>query len=142
MGRDYFLRVYYTATQSAGRIGKAVVSISIQTGSEQVLTNLNSEDSGMATPEIHERGYFECRVPRLCLRSDIYRCNLFCTVDGEIADWIEGAFAMEVEDGDYFGTGKIIAREQALVLMPYTWENRPLERSEKGKATQCLGEAC
>ena len=90
---------------------------------EQVLSNLNSADAGMSTVRVHERGYFACRLPRLGLRADTYRCNLFCSLDGEIADWIENAFTLEVEDGDYFGTGRLIGREAGQILVPQTWEN-------------------
>ena len=120
-GRDYTLRFHYAAP--AGRGGNALVAFNIQSSGEQVLSNLNSADAGMSTVRVHERGYFACRLPRLGLRADTYRCNLFCSLDGEIADWIENAFTLEVEDGDYFGTGRLIGREAGQILVPQTWEN-------------------
>ncbi len=120
-GRDYTLRFHYAAP--AGRGGNALVAFNIQSSGEQVLSNLHSADAGMSTVRVHERGYFACRLPRLGLRADTYRCNLFCSLDGEIADWIENAFTLEVEDGDYFGTGRLIGREAGHILVPQTWEN-------------------
>ena len=33
-------------------------------------------------------------------RSGSYDCALFCAVNGEIVDWLQSAFTIQVEDGD------------------------------------------
>jgi lipopolysaccharide transport system ATP-binding protein len=70
---------------------------------------------------IHSSGYFECYWPKFQLRSGRYDCNLFCSVNGEIVDWLQNAFIITVEDGDYYGTGKLIERAQGDVLIEHQW---------------------
>ena len=38
-------------------------------------------------------------------------------------DWLQSAFTMHVEDGDFFNTGKIARRESGDVLVSYDWTN-------------------
>jgi lipopolysaccharide transport system ATP-binding protein len=85
------------------------------------LTNLNSVDCGDDGLAIYPTGYLECSWPRFNCRAGTYECNLFCTIDGEVVDWIQSAFFIDVEDGDYFGTGKLIDRNQGDILVDYSW---------------------
>jgi hypothetical protein len=71
--------------------------------------------------QICKEGYFECLWPHFNLRSGSYSCALFCSVNGEIVDWLQSAFSLLVEDGDYFKTGKLTGRDQGDFLVDYKW---------------------
>jgi lipopolysaccharide transport system ATP-binding protein len=87
------------------------------------VTNINSKDIGKQTLSVFESGQFECNWPRFNLRSGTYSCNLFCEIDGEIVDWIQSAFHIEVEDGDYYGTGSVIERAAGEIFVTYDWNS-------------------
>ena len=122
-GEDFFVRIYYTAKRE---ITSAVVDVAfnVKTPSSYVITNLNSRDCGSQTMPIYFKGYFECRWPKFNLRSGDYDCTLFCSINHDVADWIQSAFTLHVDDGDYFGTGKIIDRSQGDILVPYSWTSK------------------
>ena len=81
-----------------------------------LLANLNSYDSGHNRMDIDKEGFFECHLPKFNLRSDIYDCGIFIRINGEIVDWVTGAFIMNVIDGDYYRTGQMIERGQGILF--------------------------
>jgi hypothetical protein len=41
------------------------------------------------------------------------------TVDGEVADWIDNAFQIIIESGDFFNNGKLVPNKQSKILMDF-----------------------
>ena len=125
-GRDLLIRFHYEADQP---IAEADVNVAFNIRSRHgvILGNLNTLDSGFVRQPVHRRGYFECRWPRFNLRVGRYDCALFCSINGEIADWMQHAFELEAEDGDYYGTGRLIGRDQGDVLIDHTWASHDEE---------------
>jgi lipopolysaccharide transport system ATP-binding protein len=62
-----------------------------------------------------------CKIPRLPLQPGKYSLNVFCTVTGDIADWIQNAGVFEVEAGDFFGSGKLPPPDQGVFMVPHSW---------------------
>ena len=123
-GEDLSIRLYYNCEKEV-RNGSVNIAFNVRNGLGYLLLNLNSVDSGQALLEIYQNGYFECRWPRFNLRSGSYECTLFLSVNGEIVDWIQSAFIIDVEDGDYHRTGKLVDRAQGDMLVSYSWASRP-----------------
>ena len=125
-GQDVFIRFYYTSERF---VRDATVNIAFNVRSSQgyLLTNLNSLDVNRSTMYLHPKGFFQCSWPRFNLRSGSYDCSLFCAVNGDIVDWLQSAFTIHVEDGDFFNTGRIINREQGDVLVSYDWTSHHIE---------------
>jgi lipopolysaccharide transport system ATP-binding protein len=123
-GENLSIRLYY---QARGEMRKASVNVAfnVRSSSGYLLLNLNSADSGQPLLDIFEHGYFQCDWLRFNLRSGVYDCTLFCSVNGEIADWMQSAFILNVEDGDYYRTGKLVDRAQGDVLVPCSWASQP-----------------
>ena len=121
-GQDVFIRFCYVSDKV---MSNAVVNIAFNVRSSQgyLLTNLNSLDIERYSMDLYPTGFFQCAWPRFNLRSGSYDCALFCAVNGDIVDWLQSAFSMQVEDGDFFGTGKIINREQGDILVQYEWSS-------------------
>lgn len=119
-GTDVRIRLHYRSTQEK-QGAPILVAFNVKTRQGHVLANLNSVDAGQSLLDIHSRGYFECIWPRFQLRSGQYDCDVFCSVNREIVDWIENAFVLQVLDGDYYGTGKLIDRNQGDVLIGHSW---------------------
>ena len=118
-GQSIFVRLYY---ESEKEINKALVFVSFNLRNNEgvLLTNMNSVDSGFSRLNIYRRGYFECRWPKFNFRAGEYDCNLFCSVNGEIVDWMQSAFIINVEDGNFFQTGKLVGA-QGDVLIHHSW---------------------
>jgi lipopolysaccharide transport system ATP-binding protein len=118
-GQDIFVRLYY---ESEKELQNALVFVSFNLRNNQgvLLTNMNSIDSGFGRLDIFRRGYFECQWPKFNLRSGDYDCNLFCSINGDIVDWMQSAFVINVEDGDFFQTGKL-AGAQGEILIHHSW---------------------
>jgi lipopolysaccharide transport system ATP-binding protein len=50
------------------------------------------------------------------LAPGLYGFTLYSTVQGELADWIQNAGMLAVEEGDLFGNGRVIPRGQGHFL--------------------------
>jgi len=124
-GQDILVRLYYQS-QEDKRNASMFVSFNVRNNQGFLLTNLNSVDSGFSRLNIYRRGYFECRWPKFNLRPGDYDCNLFCSVDGEIVDWMQSAFTIHVEDGNFFRTGKLVGA-QGEILVDHSWSCGPAD---------------
>ena len=118
-GQDICVRLYYESKKEMHNT-LVFVSFNLRNNQGVLLTNMNSVDSGFGRLNIYRRGYFECRWPRFNLRSGEYDCNLFCSVNGDIVDWMQSAFIINVEDGNFFQTGKLVGA-QGEILIDHAW---------------------
>jgi len=59
----------------------------------------------------------------LALLPGSYSVNIYCTVNGVLADWVVDAARLDVAEGDYFGTGKLPPRRYGAVIVPHRWES-------------------
>jgi len=118
-GKDVFIRLYYKS-EIEKQNASVLASFNIRSTQGYLLTNINSVDSGYGNLNIYQKGYFECRWPKFNLMSGSYDCNLFCSVNSEIVDWMQNAFVLNVENGDFFETGKLNA-QQGDILIPNSW---------------------
>lgn len=121
-GQDLRIRFFYVSEREKTNAA-VLVAFNVRTSHGHLLANLNSADTGQGRLDIRAQGCFECRWPRFPLRSGSYDCSLFCSVDGEILDWLQNAFVIDVVDGDYYRTGKMIDRSQGDVLFDYSWDS-------------------
>lgn len=62
-------------------------------------------------------------IPRLPLRGGGYTVNLWCEVNGHLADWVRDAARFEVLDGDYFGTGRTPPPAYGLVVVDHRFSH-------------------
>jgi hypothetical protein len=46
--------------------------------------------------------------------------NLYLTVGGELADWVQQAGSLDVAAGDYFGTGQLKTHSEGF-LVKHKW---------------------
>jgi lipopolysaccharide transport system ATP-binding protein len=124
-GQDVFIRFCYVSNK-AMRDAAVNIAFNVRSSQGYLLTNLNSLDVDKSTMNLYPTGFLQCAWPRFNLRSGSYDCALFCAVNGDIVDWLQSAFTIQVEDGDFFNTGRIINREQGDVLVSYDWTSHPI----------------
>ena len=58
-------------------------------------------------------------MDRLSLNQGIYYVTVHLSVQNQVADWIQNAFTFEVNDGDYYNTGKKVPETQSRVLIDF-----------------------
>jgi lipopolysaccharide transport system ATP-binding protein len=61
-------------------------------------------------------------IPRLTLAPGRYGIALFCSVGGEIADWVKNAGSFDVEGGDFYGSGQMPRQGQGCMLMDHSFK--------------------
>jgi len=50
-----------------------------------------------------------------------YALNVYVTASGTLADWVTEAAMIEVDDGDFYGTGKLPPPGYGSLAVPYRW---------------------
>jgi lipopolysaccharide transport system ATP-binding protein len=85
------------------------------------VAHLGSEPSGGALPDL-PAGEAICRIriPRFPLMPGSYRLTLFAAVGGVVADWLQEAATIDVEGGDFYGTGRLIPPGQGDILIEHS----------------------
>lgn len=68
-------------------------------------------------------GVINCSIPRLPLSGGRYSFNVFARSRGATLDYIQDAGVLEVEAGDFYGSGKIPTPDQQGVLVDFDWSH-------------------
>jgi homopolymeric O-antigen transport system ATP-binding protein len=100
---------------------KVSVSISVHGRFSERLFHLSTSSQGFYFQEIPSSGTFLCRIPCLPLQPGVYTFDVICSVAREVADWVHNAGRIEVEAGDFFGSGKLPSSEQGPFLVQHSW---------------------
>tara|TARA_R110000868_G_scaffold12619_3_gene59966 strand:+ start:230 stop:1510 length:1281 start_codon:yes stop_codon:yes gene_type:complete len=58
-------------------------------------------------------------IPKIPLQSGTFHYTLFISEDNNISDWIQDAGFFEVENGDFFNTGKTVVINQGNILVKH-----------------------
>ena len=92
------------------------VHLTFYTTFGQFMFNCSSEGSGYPFDVLPPSGLLVCHIPELPLARGRYVFNLYSTVGGEIADWVQQAGCLNVAAGDYFGTGQLRTHDEGFVV--------------------------
>jgi lipopolysaccharide transport system ATP-binding protein len=100
---------------------KVEVSVGVFTLRGEGAMYLGNQLTGDDFSELPPSGAFVCRLDRSALSAGIYSVNLFATVGGSIADWVQEAARIEVAEGDYYGTGRTPPIGYGHVVVDQRW---------------------
>jgi lipopolysaccharide transport system ATP-binding protein len=117
-GEDLEFVVDYRAAQNLKNVSMSIV---VYTLSGQVLFCLGNEMAGNAWETAPQQGRMSCLVRRLPLAPGQYAINLHCEANQVLADWVQNAGSLTVEEGDFFGTGKLPPASHAGLLVDQEW---------------------
>jgi lipopolysaccharide transport system ATP-binding protein len=109
--------------QRKGFEGCKNVSIAIGVDNSEGLRvwHISNETSGKIFSILNtESSYIKIKIPKLPLVPGIYSLTLFISENGDIHDWIGNAATLNVEAGDFFGTGRLPPAGQTLFMAPYS----------------------
>jgi len=67
------------------------------------------------------KGSSICRIPKWPLNRGNYHFNVIAYMKGECLDWVVDAGSVQVETGDYYGTGKLPAANRPGVFIEFDW---------------------
>jgi lipopolysaccharide transport system ATP-binding protein len=99
------------------------MSVAISDVLGQVLFTCSTELISSDPVMLPASGTVRCIIPRLPLSRGRYNVQLFLEVNREIEDWVGGAATLNVEDGNFFGSGRQYPDgwQGKGVLVPHLW---------------------
>lgn len=99
-----------------------VVSIGLYTLSGTFLFSCRSDATGNLFSIFPGEGCLTCQIPKWPLNTGRYFFNLMAVVQNTTLDWIKEAGFINVEAGDYYGSGKLPAHSYQGVFIDFHWE--------------------
>ena len=120
-GQDVVIALKYTSQR--GRSLKDVYIYLLINSSRfgEPLFQLSTRITGSNFKELPSNGTILCKIPRLPLRPGKYYFSLFAKVGSQDTNWIPNAGTLEVEAGDFFGSGKLPLSDKGPFLVPHSW---------------------
>ncbi len=97
------------------------VSVPVFTLGGQCMMMLANQLVGADLVTVPREGKFTVRIPRFPLSPGRYYLNLFCEVNGILADWVTQAVFLTVEGGDFYGTGRLPPASHGGLLLSHEW---------------------
>jgi lipopolysaccharide transport system ATP-binding protein len=117
-GKPCTVCLRYRAEDEEKNVG---IGFSIRDRNAQSLSILSSADTLASFSQIPKEGVFRCMIDRVPLIPGRYRLNTTIDINRVDADYVEGAAFMIVEEGDFFGTGRVNANVRFPVLLDHKW---------------------
>ena len=106
------------------------IGFSIYSEKGQTLFVLYSSYVGQIFDLKSSAGYFHCYIPQIQLSKGHYRVGARITIGGEEADWPrDGVGYIEIEEGDFYGTGRRGFEGKAPFLINGKWDIRNANES-------------
>ena len=119
-GQDISIVLHYESKVEK-TIKSASVYVIVHGKFDEILFQLSSNVTGSNFKNLPPRGAFICKIPKLPLQPGTYQTSLYCNVDNEDADWVPYAGKINVELGDFFGTGKLPGSDKGNYLVQNIW---------------------
>ena len=118
LGRTNFVCLAYEARDD---LSDVYVAFDIREANGEPVTNCNTADVRSDFPHVPAgRGVVRCALPRFPIRAGVYTSNIYCAARGVVLDFIQGARELEVEDGDFYGTGSLM--NACRVMIDQRWQ--------------------
>lgn len=120
-GQPVCLILEYSAPVSS-RLQNVSVSVDFLDMFGQRLFTVGTSVSGGDFEQVPSKGCFICKVPQLLLTEDQYRIDLWASVDGDVADYIQHVATFGVVSTNITGTNaKLIRHKHGSFVMPHSW---------------------
>lgn len=98
-----------------------MTALSITRSDGFLVTVLNNELSSGNFESIKQKGVFYCELKKLPLMSGTYLVNLMVRQNNIIQDWLQEAQSFSVENGDFYGTGRVVEATHNSILFEHQW---------------------
>jgi lipopolysaccharide transport system ATP-binding protein len=119
-GQTVLFKIYYQCVKPISSLNlSAAISF---TNSEGLLVSLlATEFLNYYVKNNGQEGCIVCSIAKLPLSEGNYSMNLIIRNYGIIQDWIREADMLQVENGDFFGTGRAIETSHRSLLIEQQW---------------------
>jgi lipopolysaccharide transport system ATP-binding protein len=107
------------------RMVSVAVSIAIYGYDGTLYTVLGNEYSSKPFERVCKQGKFICTLQKFPLTEGKYSVNISLSRGGEMLDWVQDAAMIEVHDGDFYGTGRIMPYSHRSILTENKWTEQP-----------------
>lgn len=92
---------------------------------DERLFHLSTSNAGEDFEEVPAKGVVHCRVPRLPLQPGSYHLALFTMTSTVMTDYVPHAATLDVEAGDFFGSGRLPPSDEGQLLVAHEWRIGP-----------------
>jgi lipopolysaccharide transport system ATP-binding protein len=107
------------------------VSLAIRNEQQESVLNLDSALSGDHLSVQLGTSTLECRLVPVPLMPGRYLLNVYLEASGVIVDWIQEAAIIDIDAGDFYGTGRLPPPGYGSVLVPFHWTRAGETRSSE-----------
>ncbi len=118
-GMDAFIRISYKTSEANPN---PVVNILIRNSYQQIIGNLLTRISHPEVLRLKGEGEILCNIPKLPFMPGRYSIDVLLKYDYDVTDHLEGLTVMEVEKGDFYGTGKVQDSMKDGLLVDHQWQ--------------------
>ena len=103
---------------------EVLIAFNIYNEQGTMITNINSMDVSRLFMSVTHSGYFECSWNKVNLRPGSYASAIYCSINGEVTDWLQSGFKFGVLPGDFYGLGVPSSGTQGDILVEYDWNSK------------------
>ena len=120
-GANIRLRIFLEMTNSV--LKDILLAIAINDQYEQRISFLSNEMQNQKIDLLFgEKNFVDIIVNKIPFIPGRYNMTLFCSVKGEIADWIQNAFYFNICSGDFYNTGREVKEGNGFILLNYIYK--------------------
>jgi lipopolysaccharide transport system ATP-binding protein len=121
-GQPLRLRIHYQS-EFEGAEHSVNAAFTLRNASGIILTCFANVQAGAPRLALYKRGYLECHWPKVNFRAGTYTSTVFVSVDSATTDWVQDAFQIRIEDGNFYGSGRLLPRTYGDVLVEQSWSS-------------------
>lgn len=119
-GADLIIEIEFDLSRES--LNNLSLSLTVYNDEGREMFTLANHISKEPFTTLHKYNSIQCIVKKLPLMNGSYFCNIIAYKDNIVQDYIQEAYNLEVEEGDFFGTGKVIPTTQQCFLVDNEWQ--------------------
>ncbi|HEU5164398.1 MAG TPA: ABC transporter ATP-binding protein [Chitinophagaceae bacterium] len=120
-GQKAIFKLYFQCVKNVSSLNLSA-AISFTNSEGLLVTVLASEFLNFYIKTTADHGCITCAIDKLPFSNGQYSMNIILRNHGIIQDWIKEADIIDIESGDYFGTGRIVEASHKSLLLEQTWD--------------------
>ncbi len=121
-GSNISVKLYFEKKHNDFVSDKVVFAIGFFTKNETLLFSCRSDVTNKMFDIDHLNGVATCVIPKFPLNNGEYFYNVIAYNNNEIVDWVKNAGMIEVEYGDFFGSGRVNSSKYNGVFVEHSWK--------------------
>ena len=119
-GQKVIFKIGYTCSHSDA-MKEIAVAVAIYGYDGTLFTVVGNDYSSGTFDNVSSEGFFICTIDKFPLTGGKYSLNISVSRAGRMQDWVQEAAMIDVEDGDFYGTGRIVPSTHRSILIENKW---------------------